>query len=141
MSDGAVPSDDDVERLLERHLSGLHAFVRLRANRAIRAQESLSDLVQSVCRELLEGKERFRFQGEAQFRSWLYTAALRKIVQRHRFLHREKRDVRRVAHERRDDDEAGRLLDACATITTPSMVVSTKEQMQALEVAFNQLTE
>ena len=43
-----------MQRLLEEHLPRLRAFIRLRTNQAIRARESCSDLVQSVCREVLE---------------------------------------------------------------------------------------
>ncbi|MCA8975247.1 MAG: hypothetical protein KDC98_11025, partial [Planctomycetes bacterium] len=42
-----------VEELLVRHLPRLRAFVRLRSPFALRARESCSDLVQSVCREVI----------------------------------------------------------------------------------------
>lgn len=124
------------EEVLERHLSGLRAFVRLRSNRRIRERESASDIVQSVCRELLE-QEGFEYRGEAELRGWLYTAALRKIVERDRKMNAQKRDVRR---EVRDDGERG-LLDAYATISTPSMHASAREQLARIEAAFDRLSE
>jgi DNA-directed RNA polymerase specialized sigma24 family protein len=42
-----------IEALLERHLPGLRAFVRLRAGPAVRTRESTTDVVQSACREVL----------------------------------------------------------------------------------------
>ena len=134
--DAAAP---DLDRLLEPHLSGLRAFVRLRSNRRVRAHESASDLVQSVCRELIEA-ESFEYRDEAQFRGWLYTAALRKIIQRDRYLTREVRDADRNVSG--GDEEAEQaLLEQYATITTPSMHASAKEQLSAIEAAFDTLTE
>jgi len=124
------------EEVLERHLSGLRAFVRLRSNRRIRERESASDIVQSVCRELLE-QEGFEYRGEAELRGWLYTAALRKIVERDRRMNAQKRDVGREA---RDAGEQG-LLNAYATMTTPSMHASAREQLDRIEAAFDLLTE
>ncbi len=131
--------DPEFETLLQRHISGLQAFMRLRANRDIRNHESFSDLVQSVCREVLDGADKFEYQGDAQFKSWLYTTALRKIVQRDRYYRSQKRDVRRKLSPN-PDDSAG-VLDAYATLSTPSMHLNAKEQMQSLEQAFDQLTE
>ena len=74
-----------MDRLLERHLPALRAFVRLRAGPAVAEHESNSDLVQSVCREVLEGAGAFEYRGEAAFKSWLFTTALRKIVEKDRY--------------------------------------------------------
>ncbi|MCA9320002.1 MAG: hypothetical protein KDB53_04670, partial [Planctomycetes bacterium] len=81
-----------IDDLLSRHLPGLRAFVRLNAGAAIRAKESASDLVQSTCREILQDFGDFEYRGDAAFRHWLYTAALRKILDRDRFYRRDKRD-------------------------------------------------
>jgi len=61
------------------------------------AKESASDLVQSVCLEILQHLDRFRYRGEAGFKHWLYTTALRRIVNKHEFNTAAKRDVRRDA--------------------------------------------
>ena len=42
----------------------------------LRNREDSVDIVQSVCRELVEHQDSFEFRGESQFRSWLFTAAL-----------------------------------------------------------------
>src|SRR5262245_29023346 len=68
--------------LMERHLPGLRAFVRLRLGRMLRARESDSDVVQSVCREVLGRMEDFQHGGDAGFKRWLYRTALRKISNR-----------------------------------------------------------
>ncbi len=88
-----------VDALLARHWDGLAAFLRRRAGAGLMAQESGSDLAQSVCRELLERLRdgRFDYRGEAAFKQWLYQAALLKLRDRRDFHGAERRDaVRRV---------------------------------------------
>jgi RNA polymerase sigma-70 factor (ECF subfamily) len=80
--------------LLERHLPQLHAYVRKRLGN-LRVRESSMDVVQSVCRGLLADGGGFDFRGEERFRAWLFTAALNKIRDKHRFHHGAGRDLRR----------------------------------------------
>lgn len=86
-----------IEHLLEEFLPDLHAYVRRHAGRLAVARESSSDLVQSICRELLEhmGDGRFEFRGVGPFRKWLYRAALLKISARRRYHGAEQRDPAR----------------------------------------------
>ena len=74
--------DAALGELLARHLPGLRAYVRQRTGQAIRARESVSDLVQSVCREVIQHADRFQYGGEVGFKPWLYKTALRKIANR-----------------------------------------------------------
>lgn len=132
-----------VDTLLLHHLPGLHAFVRLRMAPLVRAKESSSDIVQSVCRELLEGLAGFEWRGEPAFKAWLYTAALRKLTERQRHWLRDKRDAaREVALA---DGDASRhelaLQQAYRTFCTPSRVVAVREELAALEDAFAELPE
>ena len=62
-----------LDALLVRHLPSLEAYVRLKAGAAVRARETLSDVVQSVCVEVLRDADRFEYRGEAEFRHWLQT--------------------------------------------------------------------
>jgi len=96
------------------------------------------DLVQSVCRELIEQRDKFEFQGDAAFRNWLYTAALRKVVERSRHWNAAKRDVERESVPEADDAP---VADAYATVTTPSLVARRREDLAAFEAAFDDLTE
>jgi RNA polymerase sigma factor (sigma-70 family) len=130
-----------IERLLEEHLGSLRAFVRLRAGAGIRARLGHSDLVQSVCREVLEGRDKIEFQGDAAFRSWLYTAALRKLVEHDRRMHAGKRDVRREVHVDGEEGADAALLQGYATVTTPSLLVMGREGAAKLEEAFDELSE
>ncbi len=132
---------DTVDDILQRHLDTLHAFVRARAGPAVAARESISDLVQSVCREVLEQKERFEFRGEAAFKSWLYTTALRKIIERNRHHRAQKRGFGKNVAAATDDASDRALLDQYATFTTPSMHLAAREQIEAIEHALTQLSE
>ena len=84
-----------VNHLLERYLPGLRAFVRLRAGATVQGREEHSDIVQSVCRDVLENLERYKHGGDEGFRRWLYRTALRKIADRYEYYQAKKRDVGR----------------------------------------------
>lgn len=86
-----------LELLLARHLDKLHAFVRLQITPDIRAKESSLDLVQSVCREILENPDRFGFRDEAAFKNWLFGAVCNKIRDRQRHYRAQKRAQAREA--------------------------------------------
>lgn len=125
-----------IDELLERHLPGLRAFVRLRAGPVVRRCESESDLTQSVCREVLEHADRFRHGDEPGFRRWLYTTALRKILDRHDHWLAAKRDVQR--------DEGGgdtALAETYRTFSTPSQHATRREEIERVERAFDQLSD
>jgi RNA polymerase sigma-70 factor (ECF subfamily) len=106
------------------------------------AKESSSDLVQSVCRELLEKRSRFEFRGETAFRSWLYTAALRKILERQRHHRALKRDVNREVEGQAHGEQGDRsVLECYATMATPTRELALQEQMEQIERAFQRLPE
>jgi RNA polymerase sigma-70 factor (ECF subfamily) len=131
-----------IEPLLERHLPGLRAWVRLHG-RALRAQESSSDLCQSVCRDVLENLGRFQYGGEGAFRHWLYTTATRKIRNRQKYWLAQKRDAGRdvpmVGPARSGSDE--HLMDAYASICSPSEDAIAREEIERVEAAFARLSD
>ncbi len=129
-----------METLLERNLPGLQAFVRLRAGPSLLSHESSSDLAQSVCRELLENRDRYRHQGEEEFRRWLYTTASRKIANRHAFHRAHIRNAdRHAAVDAAGDDPA--LLDACRRVSTPSGRLVSAEEVARIEAVLGSLSE
>jgi RNA polymerase sigma factor (sigma-70 family) len=129
-----------LDALLERHLPGLRAFVRKNVGPEVLAKESSSDVVQSVCREVLGDLARLEYRGEAAFRALLQQAALRKLIDRQRYYRAEKRDV-------------GRERDASATLSaselralrssmhSPSAAALEAEELARLEQAFARLSE
>lgn len=134
-----------LEELLQEHLPSLRAFVRLRSGPTIRAKESVSDLVQSTCREVLQGLERFQWEGAASFRAWLYTTAQRKIAHRAEHWNAAKRAIGlEVALDPRGAtgaDEDARVLDVYRALGgSPSAEVVGIETFERLERAFEALS-
>lgn len=105
---------------------------------ALRAKESCSDVVQSVCREVLDKLDRYEYRGAASFRHWLYRAALNKIIDHQRYWLAERRSPRR---EQPFDDAAHDLRDRYATISTPSREAMNVEDVERIESAFDRLPE
>jgi RNA polymerase sigma-70 factor (ECF subfamily) len=138
----ALGNEQAMRTLLELHLGDLRAFVRLRAGPELRRREASSDLVQSVCREVLEHAERFQHPNESAFRRWLFTTALRKIADRADHWHAQKRDVgREEALPSRDGSVDASLLRCYSTFASPSQVVMAREEIERVERAFEHLTE
>jgi hypothetical protein len=100
----------------------------------MRAKESASDLVQSLCREVLSDLSRFEYRGEVAFRHWLYTQAAHKLIDRHRGLTAEKRDARREVPL--DDGGSAAVLSCYGTLCTPSRALSAQEAVASIEGAF-----
>lgn len=130
----ARTDDAELAQLIAGYLPSLRAFVRARLRPELRAKESASDVVQSVCRELLGDQEAFEFRGAAAFRSWLFTAALNKIRDRDRFYRQDKRD-----RDRETPAAEEQLLAGYASVCTPSQVVAGAEQVAILERAMDEL--
>jgi RNA polymerase sigma-70 factor, ECF subfamily len=123
--------------LLVRHLASLEAYVRLKAGAGVRAKESLGDLVQSVCVEVLRDASAFEYRGEPQFRHWLFQQALHKIMNKRRFHGAGRRDMgREVAPTSRVS-----YGDCYATLITPSREAMGHDRWAAFEAAFDVLPE
>lgn len=129
-----------IDELIARQLPRLRAFVRLHMSPELRLREASSDVVQSVCRELVEDLGRFDYRGEGRFRAWLFTAALNKIREKYRFHHRAKRDLgreQRASVPQPSED----LLAGYQTMSTPSQNVAASEEVARIEAAFDRLPE
>lgn len=131
-----------IDELLRRHLPGLRGYVRLHGGRLLPTKEDHSDLVQSVCREVLEHMDRFQYPSDAGFRHWLFVTAMRKIKKRYRYWFADKRDVaREQAVVAGPDPSAPDVLEGYATFCTPSRVLEAREEVARIEGAFDQLPE
>lgn len=124
-----------VEQLLVRNLPNLEAFVRLRMGPVLRGLLTAPDLVQSVCREVLEDLGGFEFRGEAPFRHWLFVRAENKLREKHRFHRAAKRDQQKEQAL----PEVTTAMAAYQTLCTPSRDLELRESMRRVEAAFDQL--
>ena len=133
---------DAAGELLRQHLPGLRAFVRLRHGALLRARESSSDLVQSICREALGDLGDLRGDDERSFKRWLYACALHKLAGRREYHRAERRDAdREVALQPDGDASYAELLAAYAPVSTPSQDAAAREQVERIEAAFDRLPE
>ncbi len=122
-----------LEEPVDRHLPRLHAYVRLRMGSKLRSREASEDVVQSVCREVLEDLDGFEYRGEGSFLHWLFAAALNKMRERARFHGQKKRDLgREVAIS---DSSA----QAYSPLATPSCAAISAEGIDRIERVFARL--
>lgn len=131
---GRAGDDESLGHLLVRFLPDLRAFVRLQLGAELREREAVSDVVQSVCLELLRNPARFDFRGEPEFRGWLFQAVANELRDKRRYWNAKKRRPRSDLL----DDEA--LLAAYHSLT-PSQVAIAREDLQRIEHAFERLSE
>ena len=126
-----------LDDLVAEHLPQLRAFVRANMSPELRVRETTSDIVQTVCRALLEARTEFDYQGEAEFRGWLYTAARRKLFEKFRFHQAKKRDQRREVSPAAD----ATLVAGYASVASPSEGVMAAERVAWVEGALDALSE
>ncbi len=94
--EGRALTRPELEELLQRHLSPLRSYVRLRSSPALRQMEPPSDVLQSALREIVARAETFRFTNEVAFRRWILTIALHKIVSKTRYHGAARRTAERA---------------------------------------------
>ncbi|MCR9247320.1 MAG: sigma-70 family RNA polymerase sigma factor [bacterium] len=124
-----------LDELVVEYLPRLQAYVRLQMGAALRAREATVDVVQSVCREVLgDIREGFEYRGRGPFLRWLFTSALNKVRDRHRY----QQAARRSPDRERPSDGADLPQPSWLS---PSHEAIGKEQAEALERAFDRLPE
>ena len=141
VSRGEQPALND---LLAEHVPAIEAFVRRRGQMLPGARESMSDVVQSVCREALEDLgDNFEYQGRGQFVSWLHKLALSKLIQKQRYHLAAKRDANRDQHGAGVNTQGDpvTLGDVAATFCTPTKMAVAHEEQERLARAFDKLPE
>lgn len=132
-----------VDELLGRYLPDLERYLARHASPLVRAQESASDLALSVCREVLESLRggRFRYQGEAPFREWLYRAAVMKLATRHRHWRALRRDPERLHDAGPFDASTAARAAEPRDDRTPSLEAARNEELARFHEVFQDLPE
>lgn len=135
---GRRPTREELEALFARNLHHVRAFVRLRIDALTREKESLSDIIQSACRELISS-DAFEYQGEVAFRSYLCQAALHKIQNRRRYYMTKKRGSAEVKPLDCSDAQLEHIYRT--SLFDPQRAAVRAEEIARLEAAFEQLPE
>ena len=120
----------------------VHWIIRLRMGRELRSKLESMDLVQDTLIHALGRLDDFKYKNEGDFVRWLSTIAENVIRSSLKRLHTDKRDIHREVPlvEHRPTD-TGRFVGTPVPIdaTTPSLIMSRKEDLAELERAIDQL--
>ena len=117
-------------------------MVRLRMGRELRSKLESMDLVQDTLIHALSGLDDFTYKDEGDFVRWLSKIAENELRGNLRRLHAEKRDVRKELRLDNYGPTTGdRFLGTLGSIeaTTPSVIMSRKEDLAKLEKAMDEL--
>lgn len=138
-ADGAPAAPLPIDALLLEQMPALRVFLRHQVGEELAARETVEDLAQSVCREVLQDQASLQFADASRFRAYLFLQAVRKVVDRARFHRMACRDVRREQGlpETRSVAEAG----VYGTLVTGTQVAIAREKMVLVERALQALPE
>ena len=120
----------------------VHWIIRLRMGKELRSKLESMDLAQEALLSALGGLENFTYKNEGDFVRWLSTIAENVLRGNLKKLHADKRDIRREAPlDGYGPTTGSRLVVNPGPIeaTTPSMVMSKKEDLSKLEKAIDKL--
>ena len=120
----------------------VHWIIRLRMGTELRSKLESMDLVQDTLIHALGRLDDFTYKNEGDFVRWLSTIAENVIRGSLKRLHTNKRDIRReVPLVKHRPTGTGRFAETPGPIdaTTPSLIMSRKEDLVELERAIDQL--
>jgi RNA polymerase sigma-70 factor (ECF subfamily) len=117
-------------------------MVRFRMNKELRSKLESMDLVQETLIHAFSGLDKFTYSNEGDFVRWLSRIAENELRGSLKKLHADKRDIRKeVRLENFGPTTGGGFAGIPGPIeaTTPSMILSGKEDLAKLEKAIDEL--
>lgn len=131
-----------LQTLCEAYGERVLRIVRLRMGGELRSKLQSMDLVQDVLVSALRGLKDFTYQTEGDFLRWLAAITENRIRDNVERLHAEKRDIRREipldTSGQSGTDTFVRTVGPVSA-TTPSMIVSRREDLDRLEEAIDKM--
>ena len=117
-------------------------MVRFRMNKELRSKLESMDIVQETLVHALNGLEGFTYKNEGDFVRWLSKIAENELRANLRKLHADKRDIRK--NVRLDDNRSTTGggytgIHAPVDVTTPSVILSKRDELVRLEKAIDEL--
>ena len=137
--DGDQPA---VEQLCRIYGERVRRIIRLRIDSKLRPKIDSVDVVQDALILALAGLKDFTYRNEGDFLRWLSRIAENKLRDILDKFHAEKRDIRREIPFKKvetDTEEGSIGIAGPLQTTTPSVVLSRKEQYDRLEKAIDEL--
>ena len=141
----ALVKDGDVsalDQLCRIYGPRVHWIMRLRMGKELRSKLESMDLVQDTLVHALGGLDDFTYKNEGDFVRWLSTIAENVIRGNIKRFRAGKRDIRREVPLRMNGPTGtGGFIAAPGPIdaTTPSVIMSKKEELARLEKSIDQL--
>jgi len=131
-----------VNQLCRVYGERVRRMVRLRMGSELRPKLDSMDLVQDVIFSALQGLGNFTYKNEGDFLRWLSRIAQNALRDNLDKLYADKRDIRReVRLDNNESETEGGDVGPRGPIqaTTPSMILSQKEDLDKLEKALDKL--
>lgn len=131
-----------LNQLYRAYAERVRWMVRLRMGRQLRSKLESMDLVQEVLIHALGGLEDFIYKDEGDLVRWLSKITENELRGSLRRLHAEKRNIHKEVRLENDrQTTGGGFLGSLGPIeaTTPSVIVSRKEDLSKLEKAMDKL--
>lgn len=126
-----------LQQLVAHHLDWVRDHVHRRLRPELRDAGDTQDFVQEAMVAVLEYGPQFRVQDGARFRALVARIVENDIRDRHRFLHRARRDVARRAGPA--TDTVLELDPAVRSVTSPSVAADREERQEWLRLALELL--
>lgn len=117
-------------------------MVRFRMNKELRSKLESMDIVQDTLIHALGGLEGFTYKNEGDFVRWLSKIAENELRSNLRKLHADKRDIRkdvRLDENRSRTEGEFTGIPAPVDVTTPSVILSKRDELARLEKAIDEL--
>jgi RNA polymerase sigma-70 factor (ECF subfamily) len=135
-------NDTALDQLCSVYGERVRRIVRFRMGPALRAQMESMDLVQEALMEAIKDLDDFTFSNDGDFLRWLSSIVENTIRDNVDRIHAAKRDVRKQVSLDRvsaHTNHPGHDAQLPAATTTPSVVLSLREDLDKLEQAMDRL--
>ena len=117
-------------------------MIRLRMGKELRSKLESMDLVQDTLVNVLRGLDNFTYKNEGDFVRWLSKISENELRRNLKRLWTDKRDIRKEAQLDNCDPTTGSAfikIHGPIDTTTPSVIISRKEELNKLEKAMDEL--
>lgn len=139
-------SEEAARRLLVLYHPRLRARLLRQMDPVMRSKIEPEDILQQVYFDAFRAIGQFTYQGKDSFLRWMYAILDRKLIDEHRAMRADRRDVRREARAATRSSNQTTYVDLMARVmasrtTTPSQVVRKAEALGVLSACVATLPE